>query len=180
MTTQEKLWEALATQGIPTDTAHCPHCGGMGRLTLDLKPGDPDFGKSFKCLCRHLQDESAAQERQHAALQARLIEQNERCGIPDEYRGFTLEGYVAYCRRMGKLRKVDGIYDSDPKKNPKAKRFEEISYADALAKRLKVMDSTAFSMCMDNKMPIIVFDLFKPHNLKRVVMGEAVGTVVTG
>ena len=79
-----------------------------------------------------------------------------------------------------KATKVDGIYDSDPKKNPKAKRFSQIAYIDALQKQLKVMDSTAFSLCMDNKMPIIVFDLFKSHNLKRVVMGEAVGTVVTG
>jgi len=79
-----------------------------------------------------------------------------------------------------KATKVDGIYDSDPKKNPKAKRFAQISYLDALQKQLKVMDSTAFSLCMDNKMPIIVFDLFKPHNLKRVVLGDAVGTVVTG
>jgi uridylate kinase len=79
-----------------------------------------------------------------------------------------------------KATKVDGIYDCDPKKNPKAKRFAQISYLDALQKQLKVMDSTAFSLCMDNKMPIIVFDLFKPHNLRRVVMGEKVGTLVTG
>ena len=79
-----------------------------------------------------------------------------------------------------KATKVDGIYDKDPKKNPNAKRFKQISYLDALQKQLKVMDSTAFSLCMDNKMPIIVFDLFKPHNLKRVVLGEKVGTLVTG
>ena len=79
-----------------------------------------------------------------------------------------------------KATKVDGIYDSDPKKNPKAKRFQRITYLEALQEQLKVMDSTAFSMCMDNKMPIIVFDLFKPHNLKCVVMGDPVGTVVTG
>ncbi len=79
-----------------------------------------------------------------------------------------------------KATKVDGIYDSDPKKNPKAKRFARIGYIEALQKQLKVMDSTAFSLCMDNKMPIIVFDLFKPHNLKRVVLGEEVGTLVTG
>jgi len=78
-----------------------------------------------------------------------------------------------------KATKVDGIYDSDPKKNPKARRFSQITYIEALQKQLKVMDSTAFSLCMDNKMPIIVFDLFKPHNLKRVVMGEKVGTLVT-
>ncbi len=79
-----------------------------------------------------------------------------------------------------KATKVDGIYDKDPKKNPNAKRFAQISYLDALQKQLKVMDSTAFSLCMDNKMPIIVFDLFKPHNLKKVVLGEKVGTLVTG
>ena len=78
-----------------------------------------------------------------------------------------------------KATKVDGIYDSDPKENPKAKRYAKISYAEALQRRLKVMDSTAFSLCMDNKMPIIVFDFFRPHNLKRVVTGERVGTLVT-
>jgi uridylate kinase len=78
-----------------------------------------------------------------------------------------------------KATKVDGIYDSDPKANPRAKRFTVIQYIEALQKQLKVMDSTAFSLCMDNKMPIIVFDLFRPHNLKRVVMGEKVGTLVS-
>ena len=78
-----------------------------------------------------------------------------------------------------KATKVDGIYDSDPKQNPKARRYSQIRYTEALRKQLKVMDSTAFSLCMDNKMPIIVFDLFRPHNLKRVVLGEKVGTLVT-
>ena len=77
-----------------------------------------------------------------------------------------------------KATKVDGIYDCDPKKNPAAKRYDRVTYMEALQKRLKVMDSTAFSLCMDNKMPIIVFDLFKPDNLKRVVQGEKVGTQV--
>ncbi len=79
-----------------------------------------------------------------------------------------------------KATKVDGIYDSDPKKNPQAKRYARITYLEALQKQLKVMDSTAFSLCMDNKMPIIVFELFRPHNLRRVVQGEEVGTLVTG
>ncbi len=78
-----------------------------------------------------------------------------------------------------KATKVDGIYDSDPKTNAKAKRFSRITYLEALQRQLKVMDSTAFSLCMDNKMPIIVFDLFRPHNLRRVVLGEQVGTLVT-
>jgi uridylate kinase len=79
-----------------------------------------------------------------------------------------------------KATKVDGIYDSDPKQNSGAKRYSRITYAEALQRRLKVMDSTAFSLCMDNKMPIVVFDFFRPHNLRRVVMGEKVGTLVTG
>ncbi len=78
-----------------------------------------------------------------------------------------------------KATKVDGIYDSDPKTNPKAVRYETISYAEALGKRLKIMDSTAFSLCMDNRVPIIVFDMATPQNVKRVVCGEKVGTLVT-
>jgi uridylate kinase len=78
-----------------------------------------------------------------------------------------------------KATKVDGIYDCDPKTNPKAKRYDQITYIEALSKQLKVMDSTAFSLCMDNKMPIIVFDFFKEHNLKRVVLGQKIGTLVT-
>ncbi|MDX6766416.1 MAG: UMP kinase [Candidatus Methylacidiphilales bacterium] len=78
-----------------------------------------------------------------------------------------------------KATKVDGVYDSDPKKNPKAKRFAKISYTEALSRRLKVMDSTAFSLCMDNHVPIVVFDMFKKGNLRRVAAGEAVGTLVT-
>ena len=78
-----------------------------------------------------------------------------------------------------KATKVDGIYDKDPKKFPDAKRYAKISYGEALEKRLKVMDAAAFALCQDNKMPIIVFDFFKAHNLMRVVMGEPIGTVVT-
>jgi uridylate kinase len=78
-----------------------------------------------------------------------------------------------------KATKVDGIYDSDPKQNKDARRYSEIKYIEALQAQLKVMDSTAFSLCMDNKMPIIVFDLFRPHNLRRVIMGEKVGTIVS-
>ncbi len=78
-----------------------------------------------------------------------------------------------------KATKVDGIYDDDPQKNPKAKRYSQICYSDALRQRLKVMDSTAFSLCMDNKMPIIVFNFSQPNNLKRIILGEQIGTLVT-
>jgi uridylate kinase len=79
-----------------------------------------------------------------------------------------------------KATKVDGIYDADPVKNPKAQLYTQITYLEALQKQLKVMDAAAFSLCMENKMPIIVFNMFKPHNLYKVVTGEAVGTLVTG
>ena len=78
-----------------------------------------------------------------------------------------------------KATKVDGVYDSDPRKNPKAKRYETISYGDALEKRLQVMDSTAFALCMDNHVPIVVFDMFKEGNLRAVILGEKIGTLVT-
>ena len=78
-----------------------------------------------------------------------------------------------------KATKVDGIYDSDPKTNPKALRYETVTYTEALAKRVKIMDSTALSLCMDNRVPIIVFDMATPQNVKRVVCGEKVGTLVT-
>lgn len=77
-----------------------------------------------------------------------------------------------------KATKVDGIYDADPKKNPGAKRFDTLTYIDVLNKGLQVMDSTAISLCMDNRLPIIVFDLNGKDSLKRVVAGEAVGTLV--
>lgn len=76
--------------------------------------------------------------------------------------------------------KVDGVYSSDPKKDVGAKRYESLSYLDVLQQGLKVMDSTAISMCMDNSMPIIVFDMFTPGNLEKVVRGEKVGTFVHG
>jgi uridylate kinase len=74
---------------------------------------------------------------------------------------------------------VDGIYDADPEKVADAKMFQSITYLDVLKKGLLVMDSTAISLCMDNKMPIIVFNMNVPGNLKRVVLGERVGSVVT-
>ena len=75
-----------------------------------------------------------------------------------------------------KATKVDGIYDRDPNLHSDAQRFERISYTDALTKRLQVMDSTAFSLCMDNKIPIVVFDMHKPTNIRDAVLGRPVGT----
>lgn len=73
---------------------------------------------------------------------------------------------------------VDGVYDKDPKTNPDAVRYAEIPMSDVLAKGLKVMDSTAASMCRDNNMPMLVFDLTEPDNIRKAVLGEPVGTVV--
>jgi len=76
--------------------------------------------------------------------------------------------------------KVDGIYTADPVKEPTATRYERVSYLQVLQERLRVMDATAVSLCMDNKLPIVVFNLKTPGNIRRVVMGEPVGTTVSG
>jgi uridylate kinase len=78
-----------------------------------------------------------------------------------------------------KATKVDGIYTADPVKHPDATRYDRISYLQVLQERLQVMDATAISLCMDNKLPILVFNMKTQGNIRRVVMGEAVGTVVT-
>lgn len=78
-----------------------------------------------------------------------------------------------------KATKVDGIYDKDPMKDPTAVKFDRITYGEALGRRLQVMDSTAFSLCMDNKMPIIVFSMNEGNNIRRAILGETVGTVVS-
>lgn len=77
-----------------------------------------------------------------------------------------------------KATKVDGIYDRDPKADANAKRFESLTYSEALTQRLQVMDSTAFSLCMDNRIPIVVFDMNQPSNFTDIVLGKKVGTIV--
>lgn len=74
--------------------------------------------------------------------------------------------------------RVDGVYDADPEKNPGAKKFETISFQDCITKNLKVMDMTAFTLCRENNLPIIVFDMNKAGNLLKIVKGESVGTLV--
>jgi uridylate kinase len=78
-----------------------------------------------------------------------------------------------------KATKVNGVYDKDPVKHPDARMFDRLTYIEVLQKRLKVMDSTAISLCMDNNMPIVVFNLFETGNIKRIVSGEQVGTIVS-
>ena len=79
-----------------------------------------------------------------------------------------------------KATKVDGVYDRDPMKNPNAKMFHRLTYLDVLKKKLKVMDATAISLCMDNGLPIVVFNLTKKGNILKAVTGEKIGTVVHG
>jgi uridylate kinase len=79
-----------------------------------------------------------------------------------------------------KATKVDGVYDRDPTLDSAAQRYERVSFTEALTKRLKVMDSTAFSLCMDNKIPIVVFNMNDPGNIRDVVLGRKVGTLVCG
>lgn len=78
-----------------------------------------------------------------------------------------------------KATKVDGIYTADPMTDPNATRFDHISYHDALSKQLKIMDAAAFSLCMENNIPIVVFDFFKPNAMVGIISGEKTGTLVT-
>ncbi|MCJ7513800.1 MAG: uridine monophosphate kinase, partial [Anaerolineales bacterium] len=79
-----------------------------------------------------------------------------------------------------KATKVDGVYESDPEIDPSATRFDRLTYIDALNRRVKVIDSTAISLCMDNSLPILVLDLWQPGALQRAVQGEPVGTTIAG
>ena len=78
-----------------------------------------------------------------------------------------------------KATKVDGIYSADPKRVPTAKRLPHVTYREVLSQGLEVMDATAVSLCMDNKLPIVIFDLTRPGNIKRIVLGEPVGSIVS-
>ena len=78
-----------------------------------------------------------------------------------------------------KATSVDGVYDADPKKVPTASRFDTISFEECLGRNLKVMDSTAFTLCKDNKKPIVVFDMHEPGNITRALLGERIGTIIS-
>jgi uridylate kinase len=92
----------------------------------------------------------------------------------------ALRAAELHCQAILKATRVDGVYDKDPEKHADAKLFRKLTYIDVLNKRLKVMDSTAISLAMDNEMPICVFNLFCSGNIKKVVTGEDVGTTVQG
>ena len=82
------------------------------------------------------------------------------------------------CEVLLKATKVDGVYTSDPKRDPKAQRYEEISYMDVLSQGLRVMDGTAITLCMENRLPVVVFNMLEEGNLERVVRGERLGTKI--
>ena len=88
-------------------------------------------------------------------------------------RGAEIEADV-----LMKATKVDGVYDADPVTNPQATRFESLTYKEVMDRRLKVMDLTAISLCMENNLPIVVFDMKKPGNIARAIGGESIGTYV--
>lgn len=90
----------------------------------------------------------------------------------------TLRALEIKAEIVAKATSVDGVYDSDPKKNPSAKRYDKISFSEVLGQNLRVMDASAVSMCRDNNLPITVFDLNVPGHIMRMAMGEAVGTLI--
>ena len=91
----------------------------------------------------------------------------------------SLRAVEVGCEVILKATKVDGVYTADPKKDPQASRYKKVSFMESIKERLKVMDSTALSLCMDNDMPIIVFDIFKKGNLKALVTGADIGTLIS-
>jgi uridylate kinase len=91
-------------------------------------------------------------------------------------RAAEIEAEVILMAKRG----VDGVYDDDPKVNPVARRFERLPYIEVLQRGLKVMDSTATSLCMDNQIPIIVFDIIATNSIRRAICGESIGTIVGG
>jgi len=90
----------------------------------------------------------------------------------------ALRGVEIQAEVLLKGTRVDGVYTADPFKDKNAKKFKDLKYLDVLKKGLKVMDATAVSLCMDNRLPIVVFGLRKPGNIRRIIMGEKIGTVV--
>jgi len=92
--------------------------------------------------------------------------------------GNIFRGVQAAAQVIIKGTRVDGIYDSDPEKNPNAVKFDHLTYQEVIAKDLRVMDQTAITLCKENKLPILVFDINKPNNLKRIIHGEKIGTIV--
>ncbi|MBP9670520.1 UMP kinase [Candidatus Woesebacteria bacterium] len=92
--------------------------------------------------------------------------------------GAALRALELNCDIILKATKVDGVYNKDPNKYPDAKKYTEISFMDALKERLEVMDTSAFALCMDNKLPIMVFNFFEKGNSKKAVQGEKIGTLV--
>jgi uridylate kinase len=90
----------------------------------------------------------------------------------------TLRALEIHADFILKGTRVDGVYDSDPEKNPKAVRYETLTYTEVIQKELKVMDATSVALCMDNEIPIRVFNIMVPGNLKRILQGEDVGTLV--
>jgi uridylate kinase len=91
----------------------------------------------------------------------------------------ALRGIEVGAQALLKATKVDGVYSSDPKKNRRARKFARVSYMDVLKKGLRVMDATAVTLCMDHKLPIIIFDMHSKGNIKRTVLGQATGTLIS-
>ncbi len=90
----------------------------------------------------------------------------------------ALRGIEVSAQAILKATKVDGVYTADPHKDAKAKKFSSLKYIEVLNKRLKVMDATAVTLCMDNHLPIIIFNMSRPGNIKRVILGQKIGTVI--
>ncbi len=125
-------------------------------------------------VCDHL-PELAAKDQLHRFS----AEPGCQCAIEGGRRAAALRAMEIKAEVILKGTRVNGVYTADPMLDPHATKYPTISYLQVLERQLKVMDATAISLCMDNKLPIVVFDLREPGNIRRVVMGEPIGTTVS-
>lgn len=182
------FWRGLAASGRGMDRATADHMGMLATVMNALALQD-----SFEKIGIETRVQTAIEMRQIAEpyIRRRAIRHLEKGRVVIFAAGtgnpfFSTD--TAAALRAAELdaeiilmaKKVDGVYDADPKKDPLAKKFEDLHFIEILNKRLSVMDSTATSLCMDNRIPIVVFNLDEIGNIKRVVMGEKIGTFVGG
>ena len=180
------IWRGAENHGLGIDRVPSDYIGMMGTImnAVALQAKLEKLG-IFTRICSALDIPSVAE----TYIKRRAVRHLEKsrvvicaAGTGNPY--FTTDSAAALrsleleCDILMKATNIDGVYDDDPSKNPKAKKYEKVRFDEVLEKNLKVMDGTAIAQCRDNKMPILVFELMKEGNLQRAVCGENIGTKI--